>query len=110
LFGSQDAWLAHRQGHRAATAAPGVPPSVPSVPNALVDLEHSYRKPEEELPAGLQLLLYECAQCLQLFPSPRDVLEHQASCHLPVSPSPPPPRDHSYEGKMAAGEGEEEEA
>ncbi|NWT10933.1 ZN574 protein, partial [Vireo altiloquus] len=98
LFQSQELWLAHRQGHRA-------PP-----PLARVDLEHSYRKPEEGeaeessvatsmttvattvttvasvasvattspgVATALQLLLYECGECLQLFQSPKDFLEHQ---------------------------------
>ncbi|NXG65686.1 ZN574 protein, partial [Hemiprocne comata] len=79
LFSSQEVWLAHRQSHR----------SEPGQNQALVDLEHSYRKPEEgegegeerdEGSAGtLQLLLYECGECLQLFQSPKDFLEHQAT-------------------------------
>ncbi|XP_042750777.1 zinc finger protein 574-like, partial [Lagopus leucura] len=100
LFGGQDAWLAHRQSHRHGHGSAGTAAAV--VPNARVDVEHSYRKPEdeeEELAAGVQLLLYECAQCLQLFHSPKDVLEHQAGCRLP-------PSDHSYEVK-ADGDGEE---
>ncbi|NXU92219.1 ZN574 protein, partial [Xiphorhynchus elegans] len=89
LFQSQELWLAHRQAHRH-----GPPPRV--------DLEHSYRKPHElggvgdgpeppeppvaapEDPSSssspspaLQLLLYECGECLQLFQSPKDFLEHQ---------------------------------
>ncbi|NXY51909.1 ZN574 protein, partial [Ceuthmochares aereus] len=81
LFASQEVWLAHRQSHRAepAVAAQGQN-------QALVDLEHSYRKPEEEEEeeegAGtVQLLLYECGECLQLFQTPKDFLEHQAA-HL----------------------------
>ncbi|NWW21297.1 ZN574 protein, partial [Falcunculus frontatus] len=69
-------WLAHRQGHRSAASAPQS--------HARVDVEHSYRKPEEgdgaEAAAGdgaVQLLLYECGECLQLFQSPKDFLEHQ---------------------------------
>ncbi|NXR70781.1 ZN574 protein, partial [Rhadina sibilatrix] len=87
LFQSQELWLAHRQGHRGAA-----PPS-----QARVDLEHSYRKPEEgdgetvapaelggaEEPPGdaaaaaVQLVVPECGECLQLFQSPKDFLEHQ---------------------------------
>ncbi|NWZ29928.1 ZN574 protein, partial [Asarcornis scutulata] len=86
LFTSQDVWLAHRQSHRGET--PG---------QALVDLEHSYPKAEELSGAGgvaldaggalggisgggnaVQLLLYECGECLQLFQSPKDFVEHQA--------------------------------
>ncbi|NWY22802.1 ZN574 protein, partial [Aphelocoma coerulescens] len=77
LFQSQELWLAHRQGHRA-----GAPQG-----HARVDVEHSYRKPEDgaaeaaEAAAGdgaaVQLLLYECGECLQLFQSPKDFLEHQ---------------------------------
>ncbi|NXT30381.1 ZN574 protein, partial [Syrrhaptes paradoxus] len=122
LFTSQEIWLAHRQSHRAE------PPAAlgQGQNQALVDLEHSYRKPEEEeeeeeeekkpvvetgAAAGtLQLLLYECGECLQLFQTPKDFLEHQAA-HLaapamngagagadPVVP-PPPAADHSYELK-----------
>ncbi|NXU09226.1 ZN574 protein, partial [Pardalotus punctatus] len=84
LFQSQELWLAHRQGHRNPQSAPQN--------HARVDLEHSYRKPEDgdgdgaeapaEVPAGnadgaVQLLLYECGECLQLFQSPKDFLEHQ---------------------------------
>ncbi|NXL81749.1 ZN574 protein, partial [Leptocoma aspasia] len=75
LFQSQELWLAHRQSHRNAPQS-----------HARVDLEHSYRKPEEEnganqeiraeiaggaaaepAPDAVQLLLYECGECLQLF-------------------------------------------
>ncbi|NXH50401.1 ZN574 protein, partial [Dicaeum eximium] len=104
LFQSQELWLAHRQGHRN-------PPNPPQN-HARVDVEHSYRKPEEENggnaeisaqnaapnagqnaatnagqnaatnagqpeTSALQLLLYECGECLQLFQSPKDFLEHQ---------------------------------
>ncbi|KAF1594228.1 hypothetical protein FQV11_0011045, partial [Eudyptes moseleyi] len=93
LFTSQEVWLAHRQSHR---ADPPAPQTVGQGQNqALVDLEHSYRKPEEEEEgeAGaegggggggdgtVQLLLYECGECLQLFQTPKDFLEHQAA-HL----------------------------
>ncbi|XP_027489267.1 zinc finger protein 574, partial [Corapipo altera] len=114
LFQSQDSWLAHRQGHRGGPGGPSGPGQ------ARVDVEHSYRKPEEgeaepgaggdaavpaAAPAGaesLQLLLYECGECLQLFQSPKDFLEHQVT-HLaaaaaaaplpdaPAAPEPPPP-------------------
>ncbi|NWV43741.1 ZN574 protein, partial [Grantiella picta] len=85
LFQSQELWLAHRQGHR---NAPLLPQN-----HARVDVEHSYRKPEDgdaenpEIPAevpaesAVQLLLYECGECLQLFQSPKDFLEHQVT-HL----------------------------
>ncbi|NXU04769.1 ZN574 protein, partial [Buphagus erythrorhynchus] len=89
LFQSQELWLAHRQGHRN--------PQNPPQAHARVDVEHYYRKPEDgdELPAeagaetsagiaepaaaegAVQLLLYECGECLQLFQSPKDFLEHQ---------------------------------
>ncbi|NXY80649.1 ZN574 protein, partial [Glareola pratincola] len=124
LFSSQEVWLAHRQSHRAETQAP------PPQNQALVDLEHSYRKPEEEeeeeggggggggeedgTESGantVQLLLYECGECLQLFQSPKDFLEHQAA-HLaapaalngaanetPAPPPMPPVADHSYKLK-----------
>ncbi|CAM5072273.1 unnamed protein product [Eretmochelys imbricata] len=106
LFLSQEVWLAHRQAHR----APPEPPAPEAAPagqsQALVDLEHSYRKPEEAVagPGGeacaVQLLLYECGECLQLFQTPKDFLEHQAT-HLggvpageqaepPAGPAEPP--------------------
>ncbi|CAM5176734.1 unnamed protein product, partial [Eretmochelys imbricata] len=106
LFLSQEVWLAHRQAHR----APPEPPAPEAAPagqsQALVDLEHSYRKPEEAVagPGGeacaVQLLLYECGECLQLFQTPKDFLEHQAT-HLggvpageqaepPAGPAAPP--------------------
>ncbi|NXT45116.1 ZN574 protein, partial [Pelecanoides urinatrix] len=111
LFSSQEVWLAHRQSHRAD------PPPAQIVAQgqnqALVDLEHSYRKPEEEEEeetgaesggATVQLLLYECGECLQLFQTPKDFLEHQAA-HL-ASPTlngagneTPAAADHSYELK-----------
>ncbi|NWZ74410.1 ZN574 protein, partial [Acrocephalus arundinaceus] len=86
LFQSQDLWLSHRQSHRN-------PPNAPQS-HARVDVEHSYRKPEDEEgaaeaeaaqelgaelqgDAAVQLLLYECGECLQLFQSPKDFLEHQ---------------------------------
>ncbi|NWR59166.1 ZN574 protein, partial [Bucorvus abyssinicus] len=92
LFASQELWLSHRQSHRGGAPEP---------PAQRVDLEHSYRKPgeeeeeereEEQEEAGggaaaleddgaggtVQLLLYECGECLQLFPSPSDFLQHQA--------------------------------
>ncbi|NXU67040.1 ZN574 protein, partial [Horornis vulcanius] len=82
LFQSQEQWLSHRQGHRNAANPPQS--------QARVDVEHSYRKPEEgdgaEADASLQLLLYECGECLQLFQSPKDFLEHQVT-HL--APAPP---------------------
>ncbi|NXS12553.1 ZN574 protein, partial [Neodrepanis coruscans] len=71
LFQSQELWLSHRQGHRNH-------PQNPGQGQARVDLDHSYRKPEEgageEPPeeTPLQLLLYECGECLQLFQSPKD--------------------------------------
>ncbi|NWX13437.1 ZN574 protein, partial [Aegotheles bennettii] len=95
LFSSQEMWLAHRQSHRAE-----VPPApAPPQNQALVDLEHSYRKPGEDEEEGsggdggtggtgtVQLLLYECGECLQLFQSPKDFLEHQAA-HLGAAETP----------------------
>ncbi|NXU98012.1 ZN574 protein, partial [Cettia cetti] len=96
LFQSQEQWLAHRQGHRN-------PPSAPQN-QARVDVEHSYRKPEDgegaeaapepgvELQGdtAVQLLLYECGECLQLFQSPKDFLEHQVTHLAPGTPSPAP--------------------
>ncbi|XP_048357798.1 zinc finger protein 574 [Sphaerodactylus townsendi] len=86
LFNSQDVWLAHRQTHRK-------PPEPPAPPQnrALVNLEHSYRKPEGGVDAGgtVQLLLYECSECFQLFQSTEDFLEHQAT-HQVIAPSPAP--------------------
>ncbi|NXE71687.1 ZN574 protein, partial [Calcarius ornatus] len=83
LFQSQDLWLAHRQNHRNPTNSPQT--------TARVDLEHSYRKQNAESAEicaeiaaeppvnadSIQLLLYECGECLQLFQSPKDFLEHQ---------------------------------
>uniref|UniRef100_A0A8V5GNT8 Uncharacterized protein n=1 Tax=Melopsittacus undulatus TaxID=13146 RepID=A0A8V5GNT8_MELUD len=73
LFSSQELWLAHRQSHQSQPI------------QIQVDREHSYRKPEEEQGedgnATVQLLLYECGECFQLFQSPKDFLEHQAA-HL----------------------------
>nr|XP_020663546.1 zinc finger protein 574 [Pogona vitticeps]XP_020663547.1 zinc finger protein 574 [Pogona vitticeps]XP_020663548.1 zinc finger protein 574 [Pogona vitticeps]XP_020663549.1 zinc finger protein 574 [Pogona vitticeps] len=85
LFTSQDVWLAHRQTHR----KPPEPPAPPPQSQARVNLEHSYRKPEDGgVPAGtVQLLLYECGECLQLFQSTTDFLEHQAT-HQVIPPSP----------------------
>ncbi|XP_074836757.1 zinc finger protein 574 [Carettochelys insculpta] len=91
LFLSQEVWLAHRQAHR----APPEPPAPEAAPagqsQALVDLEHSYRKPEEVAELGgdggaVQLLLYQCGECLQLFQTPKDFLEHQ-STHLGAVPA-----------------------
>ncbi|NWU73950.1 ZN574 protein, partial [Pterocles burchelli] len=120
LFTSQEVWLAHRQSHRAEP--PAATAAAAGQNQALVDLEHSYRKPEEEeeeeeeeeKPAAesgagtVQLLLYECGECLQLFQTPKDFLEHQAA-HLAAPalngavPEPavplPPAADHSYELK-----------
>ncbi|XP_064296201.1 zinc finger protein 574 [Phalacrocorax carbo] len=113
LFTSQEVWLAHRQSHR---ADPPAPQTVAQGQNqALVDLEHSYRKPEEEegeegaAESGgdggtVQLLLYECGECLQLFQTPKDFLEHQAA-HLAApalnggASEAPAAADHSYELK-----------
>ncbi|NXE03364.1 ZN574 protein, partial [Chaetorhynchus papuensis] len=90
LFQSQELWLAHRQGHRGAAAAP------PG--QARVDVEHSYRKPEDGDAAeaagdgaAVQLLLYECGECLQLFQSPKDFLEHQVTHLGSGEPAQPPP-------------------
>ncbi|CAM4679716.1 unnamed protein product [Lepidochelys olivacea] len=106
LFLSQEVWLAHRQAHRAPPEAPAPEAAPAGQSQALVDLEHSYRKPEEAVaePGGeacaVQLLLYECGECLQLFQTPKDFLEHQAT-HLggvpageqaepPAGPAEPP--------------------
>ncbi|XP_014817129.1 PREDICTED: zinc finger protein 574, partial [Calidris pugnax] len=116
LFNSQEVWLNHRQSHR----LPQNPPSSQPHNQALVDLEHSYRKPGEEeegeeqeggnvgtTESGeggeetVQLLLYECGECLQLFQTPKDFLEHQAA-HLtpPVNGNEAAAAaDHSYELK-----------
>ncbi|NXX20911.1 ZN574 protein, partial [Podargus strigoides] len=75
LFTSQELWLSHRQSHRAeVTAGQGQG-------QTLVTLEHSYRKPAGDAGDTVQLLLYECGECLQLFQTPKDFLEHQAA-HL----------------------------
>ncbi|NXK15732.1 ZN574 protein, partial [Herpetotheres cachinnans] len=119
LFTSQEVWLAHRQSHRAETPAPQ---TVAQGQNqALVDLEHSYRKQEEEeeeeaaAESGggggtVQLLLYECGECLQLFQSPKDFLEHQAT-HLAApalngggTETPAAAADHSYKLKDSSEE------
>ncbi|NWI28075.1 ZN574 protein, partial [Sula dactylatra] len=112
LFTSQEVWLAHRQSHRADPPAPQVVAQGQN--QALVDLEHSYRKPEEEEEeeaaaesgdgSTVQLLLYECGECLQLFQTPKDFLEHQAA-HLAApalnggANEAPAAADHSYELK-----------
>ncbi|NWR12628.1 ZN574 protein, partial [Paradoxornis webbianus] len=85
LFQSQELWLAHRQGHRSAAQNPPQNQNQsqsqsPAPGQARVDVEHSYRKPEDGegdaagAEAPLQLLLYECGECLQLFQSPKDFL------------------------------------
>ncbi|NXE17326.1 ZN574 protein, partial [Lophotis ruficrista] len=117
LFSSQELWLAHRQSHRAEAAA--APQN-----QALVRREHSYRKHEEEEEeeeeegstaaaaesgATLQLLLYECGECLQLFQTPKDFLEHQAAhfaLNGPANEAPPPPQ----RPREAKSEEEEEKA
>ncbi|XP_042296582.1 zinc finger protein 574 [Sceloporus undulatus] len=131
LFASQDVWLAHRQTHRKPLELATSPPQS----RARVNLEHSYRKPEEgAMPVGtMQLLLYECGECFQLFQS-SDFLEHLATHQViqsspgsslaaePKEPGPPPvvtvhngvvppmapssvtATDHSYELKNNAGE------
>ncbi|XP_018410295.1 PREDICTED: zinc finger protein 574-like [Nanorana parkeri] len=46
----------------------------------LVDLEHSYKKSEgvtEE--CAVEVLFYKCSECTQLFQSPGEFLEHQAT-------------------------------
>ncbi|NXW08068.1 ZN574 protein, partial [Fregetta grallaria] len=110
LFTNQEVWLAHRQSHRADPPASQIIPQGQN--QALVDLEHSYRKPEEEeeeeggTESGgtVQLLLYECGECLQLFQTPKDFLEHQAA-HLAApalnggANETPAAADHSYELK-----------
>ncbi|NXK27178.1 ZN574 protein, partial [Arenaria interpres] len=129
LFNNQEVWLNHRQSHR----LPQNPPPQPHN-QALVDLEHSYRKPgeeeeeeEEEEDGGggvgmtesggggggeetVQLLLYECGECLQLFQTPKDFLEHQAA-HLAAPPAvnggglnEAAAADHSYELKEGTEE------
>ncbi|NWS79170.1 ZN574 protein, partial [Crotophaga sulcirostris] len=88
LFSSQEVWLAHRQSHRAEPAA-----AAQGQNQALVDLEHSYQKLEEEEEeeeegggdGTVQLLLYECGECLQLFQTPKDFLEHQAAHLTPLN-------------------------
>lgn len=80
LFTSQDVWLAHRQTHRKLPEPPAPPPQS----RAIVNLEHSYRKPEDGGESGtmVELLLYECGECFQLFQSTADFLEHQATHHV----------------------------
>nr|XP_033819104.1 zinc finger protein 574-like [Geotrypetes seraphini] len=51
---------------------------------ALVDLEHSYKKNDgqnvsAEPECTVELLLYKCSECTQLFQSPNEYLEHQAT-------------------------------
>ncbi|XP_020859357.1 zinc finger protein 574 [Phascolarctos cinereus] len=127
LFARQELWLSHRQTHLRAVAAvaaaatsppqPSPPPAVgPQLGQAQVALEHSYRKSEEageaagptgagEVVAEVELLLYKCSECSQLFHLPGDFLEHQATHFGPLAPGPetagapdlPPTSDHSYE-------------
>ncbi|XP_057266555.1 zinc finger protein 574-like, partial [Pezoporus wallicus] len=99
LFDDQDLWLSHRQSHHRSQ------PPIQS--QALVQREHSYRKPGEEEEEEddeasaaarldtLQLLLYECGQCFQLFQTPKDFLEHQATHNDNADTAP----DHTYEVK-----------
>ncbi|XP_029432986.1 zinc finger protein 574-like [Rhinatrema bivittatum] len=51
---------------------------------ALVDLEHSYKKSDgqnvgTEPECTVELLLYKCSECTQLFQTPSEFLEHQAT-------------------------------
>ncbi|KAM4652319.1 zinc finger protein 574-like [Discoglossus pictus] len=49
----------------------------------LVDLEHSYKKNEDAgEDCAVELLLYKCSECTQLFQSPGEFLEHQGT-HFP---------------------------
>lgn len=144
LFASQELWLSHRQTHLRATPTKAPAPVVlgspvvlgPPVGQARVAVEHSYRKAEEggegaavpsaaasstEVLTEVELLLYKCSECSQLFQLPADFLEHQAT-HFPASvpaseepalqqealapppaevpvsqPEPLPASDHSYE-------------
>ncbi|XP_067317580.1 zinc finger protein 574-like [Anolis sagrei] len=93
LFASQDVWLAHRQSHRKPLEPP--PPAHPPQSRALVSLEHSYRKPEEGAALGgtVQLLIYECGDCLQLFQSTAEFVEHQATHHVIQAPPGPQVRE-----------------
>uniref|UniRef100_A0A8C8SL46 Zinc finger protein 574 n=1 Tax=Pelusios castaneus TaxID=367368 RepID=A0A8C8SL46_9SAUR len=71
LFLSQEVWLAHRQAHRAPPAELPVPEAAPAG--------------QSQDSCAVQLLLYECGECLQLFQTPTDFLEHQAT-HLSAPP------------------------
>ncbi|XP_069497040.1 zinc finger protein 574-like [Ambystoma mexicanum] len=51
---------------------------------ALVNLEHSYKKNQGKDPGApsegtVELLLYKCSECTQLFETPNDFLEHQGA-------------------------------
>ncbi|XP_053547004.1 zinc finger protein 574 [Bombina bombina] len=49
----------------------------------LVDLEHSYKKSEGSgEDCAVEVLLYKCSECSQLFQSPAEFIEHQAT-HFP---------------------------
>ena len=144
LFASQELWLNHRQTHLRATPTKPPTPVVLGSPVVVgspmgqtrVAVEHSYRKAEEggegaavpsaaatttEVVTEVELLLYKCSECSQLFQLPADFLEHQAThfpapapeseepvlqqetltpapVEVPVSqPEPVPSSDHSYE-------------
>ncbi|KAM8926983.1 zinc finger protein 574 [Pelodytes ibericus] len=56
------------------------PSAAVSHTQVLVDLEHSYKKSEGlEEDCAVEVLLYKCSQCTQLFQTPGEFLEHQAT-------------------------------
>ncbi|XP_053308305.1 zinc finger protein 574 [Spea bombifrons] len=62
---------------------PVAPSPAVSHTQVLVDLEHSYKKNEgagED--CAVEVLLYKCSECTQLFQTPGEFLEHQAT-HFP---------------------------
>ncbi|XP_075436720.1 zinc finger protein 574 [Ascaphus truei] len=72
-------FVAGQQHFRVSTP---VPASV-SHTQVLVDLEHSYKKSEgTEEGCPVEILLYKCSECTQLFQTPGEFLEHQATHFL----------------------------
>lgn len=68
--------------------------STAGLSQALVQLEHSYKKNQGQdgggsSPGTIELLLYKCSECTQLFQTPNEFLEHQGT-HFVTSAAPEP--------------------